>query len=234
MTLYQWKRLLAGALTLIAIPLTPAVMLISAAQQDPALRALVDEAARMREDRDRRAAARRSGMDLEPHVNPEEWSNDLYRVLHGLAQYKTPEVIPPLVAFIENGGGTSEALADFGEEAVPALLPLAENRTDLSGSSALQTFQMMLTRSTVRHPLSAESKARIANIARTRLHGRQARVMVLAAIRLAVVTGERDLIDRVRLIATDNRVANELGFVEERGVKVLRNIAVQSLKEAGH
>jgi hypothetical protein len=157
----------------------------------------------------------------------------LYWVLDALAKYETPEVLPALVAFIENGGPVPNALADFGEQAVPALLVIETGNDGLAAWSALSIFAKMFTRPSVRHPLSSDSRKKIIGIARARLRDQPKFAVGLPAVRLAVATREPDLIERVKLIATDERLATELAGGEPGRANGLRRFAAQSLKEAG-
>lgn len=142
-------------------------------------------------------------------------------------------MIPGLLAFIENGGRGTNALADFGEQAFTPLFILASTDSGLSGATALKVFQRMLMRPSVRQPLSPDSRARIIGLARARLNGAQSPVMVPAALGLAVATNDPGLIARVKQIASDPLVATELGMGQERATHVLRGVAVRALQEAG-
>src|SRR6185436_16733086 len=103
---------------LLAVPIIAlsGVPLAAQVAQDPAvMRALVDEALSIRQGLDRREAAWKAGIEVEPVQSHEEQSERLADVLGMLARYQTPEVIPALAAFIETGGLAQNALADFGE-----------------------------------------------------------------------------------------------------------------------
>ncbi len=202
---------------------------IPVAQRQPALvLALVDEAHRLRQELDLRGLAYQSGLKLPSRHE----KNHTFDLVDTLAEHTSPVVIPGLIEFVGTGDRVANALADFGEPAVAPLFVLAIDDSVLTKSSTLRIFAKMLTRPTVRHPLSSDSRKRIVGIARERLSGYQGPV-ILSAIRLALATGESDLIQRVKLIASDERLATELAGPEPGRANGLRALAVRELKEAG-
>jgi hypothetical protein len=202
---------------------------IPVAQRQPALvLALVEEAHRMRQWMDLRRLAYQSGLKL-PSLHELTHTADL---VDTLAEHTSPVVIPGLIDFIGTGGRVANALSDFGEPAVAPLLVLADDESLLANSSVLRIFAGMLTRPTVRNPLSSDSRKRIVDIAYGRLHGHQHYLVVMAAIRLAVATREQKLIERVQLIASDARVVAEFE-VNEASAKLIMRTALEALKVAG-
>lgn len=156
---------------------------IPAQKRQPYLvNAVVEEADRLRQDLEQR----REGRTLPPLADEGEY---LFQVLDTLAQHDSSVVIRPLVAFIATGNRVMDAIADFGEAAVTDVLIVASSRNhDGDAGAAIGTLRKMLERGSVRHPLSADSRRRIAGIASDRLRGNQTFAIVLPAVQLAVAT----------------------------------------------
>src|SRR6266536_1792723 len=178
------------------------------------LSALVNEASRLELDlQHRRAEAANPGA-----ATPAAESEYLFQVLETLAEHHDAVVIQPLLAFIGTGNRVMDAVADFGEDVAADVLALSQPGSDGGdAASGLLTLEKMLERPSVRKPLSADSKRRIADVANTHLHtGNQKPFVVAAAIRLGVATGDAALIALVKRLALDDRATQELGFLDER------------------
>ena len=125
-----------------------------------------------------------------------------------LAQQRNPIAIPVLVRNVARGYSSFEALVQFGEAAVPALV--AGCRVDRGLNRhirmGLDALEQMLERPAIAAPLSQNSRAQIRAVARERManpvgepdildpDGRLGDPYVLAAAAyLAVATGDPDL-----------------------------------------
>ncbi len=101
-------------------------------------------------------------------------------------------------------------------------------------ASGLLTLEKMLERPSVRKPLSADSKRRIADAANTHLHtGNQKPSVVAAAIRLGVATGDAALIAVVKRLAHDDRATQEVGAFDERSRNFIHTMAAKTLEVRG-
>jgi hypothetical protein len=193
------------------------------------LDALLSEVASVRAYYDCRGAIINAGKVLPKSAIDGE---DVFQLLDTIAQHHTPRVIGALVLFIGSGNRVTTAIAEFGEQAIAELLVVADGDDPLDVGGALFTFHKMLTVRSVRHPLSANSRAQIIERVRRRLSGPQGYAIAMPAIRLAVATRDPSLLQRVKALAADPRVASDLGIENEERRQALRNFAAKELRDA--
>jgi hypothetical protein len=192
-----------------------AVLDIPPTARDPSiLFALIQELDRLKQDIETRASILASGQSLIPRGESEY----LFTLLDALTQHDDPLVIHPLISFIANGNRPIIAIAAFGELALPEVLTLA---SDDSGDTmpAVMTLQRMLERP-VRNPLSASSRQQIVEMAARRLIGNQKESVILAALDLAVATGDPSLIRRVQDIGASASEVRSMGVAETGTVRI--------------
>jgi hypothetical protein len=203
---------------------------IPAAERQPVLEnALIEEALRLNDERAERRDAVRTGQAVIPVASDAEYVS---QVLDTLAEETSPAVLPALLLFIDTNTRTMKAVADFGETALPYVVAMAKGNDRVAAGSALFTLEFMLTRPSIRTPLSAQSRTRIVEVAKSRLHGVQAADITTPAVRLAVATGDPELLKRVRSIVVDPHVAVELGGLDQQRTSGLRAEAAKALEEA--
>jgi hypothetical protein len=140
-----------------------------------------------------------------------------------LAEDHDPMVIPLLLGAAHFWPAASEAAADFGEDALDDVIA-AVNTNEIRAYASLLVLEMMMERHTVRKPLSSSARARIAALIDSMLRGRQELTVALAAINLAVKSGNPELIARVKQLAQDARELS--GDPEE--VEQLQHAAIES------
>lgn len=157
---------------------------------------------------------------------PETGNDDTERfplVVGMLAEDHDPVVIPLLVGTSHIWAGASEAAADFGEDALDEVIAVV-NTNEHNAWAALHILEMMVERKTVRKPLSAPARARIAAVIDSKLRGRQELTGALAAIHLAARSGDPNLVARVKQLAQD---ARELSG-DPQQVKALQHAAIEA------
>lgn len=205
---------------------------IPAQERQPILiNAVIEEADRYRRELDQRRLAIREGKALPPRADEGEY---LFMVLDTLAQHHDPIVVKPLVAFIASGNRVTDAIADFGEDAVSDVLIVASGgNDDAAAGSAMWTLKKMLERASVRRPLTADSRRRITGVASDRFRGTQTAAILSPAVRLAVATGDPVLIQRVKVLASDDRAVRELGINDPGRIRGIRFAARTALAERG-
>jgi len=202
---------------------------IPAGAREPVLaNALIEEAIRLHDEMVQRREAIRGGERLAPVAEEGAY---MFQVADALAQDKSFAALPALLLLISAGRPPVQAIADFGDPAVPYVLALAIGNEPEEESAALLTLECMLTRVTLRAPLSASSRSRIVDIARSKLYGVQDPGVGIPAVRLAVATRDPALVKRVRQLIADWRIANELGLSDK--AYGLRFAARKALEDAG-
>jgi hypothetical protein len=165
------------------------------------LPALFQELERQRARLRERESALESGHPLPPSEAEGEFLID---VLDTVTQYSSdPRIIRPLLPFIGLGNRIMNVLAAFGEQSVADVAVIAGSDTSSAGDvhAALTILQRMLDGPTS-YPLSEQSRQRIVEVARARLtSARASNYVVPAAMRLAVATGDAQLIQLVQELA---------------------------------
>jgi hypothetical protein len=204
---------------------------IPAQERQPILiNAVIEEADRYRRELDQRRLAIREGKALPRAADEGEY---LFQVLDTLAQHHNSAVVRPPVAFIGTGNRVMDAIADFGDQAIADVLVVASSRNDDAAGPAMLTLKKMLERSSVRYPLSTDSRRRIVGLASDSLRGTQTFAVVLPAVLLAVATGDPVLIQRVKVLASDDRAVRELGINDQGRIQGVRFTARTALAERG-
>jgi hypothetical protein len=204
-----------------------AVLNIPPTARDPSiLFALLQELDRLKQDSETRASILASGQSLAPKGESEY----LFTLLDAVTQHDDLIVLHPLISFISNGNRPINAIAAFGELALPEVLTLASND---SGDTmpAIMTLQRMLERP-VRTPISANSRKQIVDAAARRLIGKQKEDVIFAVLDLAVATGDPSLIRRVQVIGTSDSEVRSMG-VAETGTLRIQNRAKAVLSARG-
>jgi hypothetical protein len=138
---------------------------------------------------------------------PETGNDDTERfplVVGMLAEDHDPVVIPLLVGASHIWAGASEAVADFGEDALDEVIAVVTTN-EHNAWAALNILELMVERRTVRKPLSAPARARIAAVIDSKLRGRQELTGALTAIHIAARSGDPNLVARVKQLAQDAR-----------------------------
>jgi hypothetical protein len=145
---------------------------------------------------DKRGEARWAGR---PMPNASEDYSEYYPLLvRACAQSDDPVVIDGLIGAISTGRLAADALARFGVKALGRVGAVAAtDRHPLRAGGALITLQLI----TETHELSPEHLRQIAGWTRQRMQGRQPALLWGIAARLALITGDPELVRRVNAIA---------------------------------
>lgn len=157
-----------------------------------------------------------SGQTPPPSDNESEY---LFALLDVMSDSEDPSALDRLIEFIGTGNRVINAVAAFGEDAVPRLEQLVE--TDTETVPALLALRRMLT-VPPRSPLSEQSRRAISALALSRLSGTQQVGVVVAASELAVATGDRAGVERVRQLAADGSAVGDLGITKPGEVDLVR------------
>jgi len=132
--------------------------------------------------------ARRSGVAVAELENPEF----IAHVAHVVSQLQDPRAIPALARALDSGSTlVSDALADFGEKAAPAVLGVvtASNSGHDAVERGLITLRFMVEEVRTR-PLSLATMNQIRLAAQQRLSGKQYFTTLWNAIDLAAALGD--------------------------------------------
>ncbi len=165
----------------------------------------------------REAVIRAAWAEVRGETNrpPGEYLLDYHQAVVGL---RDPAAIPLLVRImaVNPGAAITNALADLGADAFPAVLEAANAGEYRQGSPSLSVLRFMVEDGTV----SGEDMSKVREVVRTRLTGRQHWHVVLDAIQLAVVLDEPEFLDRVATLAGDRDAVVELlgplsGFIRK-------------------
>jgi hypothetical protein len=186
--------------------------------------ALISEADRLNAEIQQRGAALSSGRSLEPAADEGEY---LFKIQEALCQTDDPRVFRPLAAQI-TGNRVINALADFGDPAVPELLSAASRDTG-DTSLGVVTLSRMLTRQ-VRVPLTARSRQLLADLAGTRLTPPQDPIVVSRATELAVALGDAGLRQRVEQLANDESKVRSFGITDPSLIANVKTAASKALQ----
>jgi hypothetical protein len=137
-------------------------------------------------------------------------------LLAGLAQlvagFRDPRAIPALVGALSDSPPAGDALAEFGERAVPAVLGVVlENTIDASVAAALTCLRFMVE-GVGGQPLTDVTRDRIREITKEKLTTRQKSfITVWRAVDLAVALEDPELRGIVQSLASDRSALRALG-----------------------
>lgn len=148
-----------------------------------------------------RYSAERRGQPLPPLEDPEF----IARAASVVADLKDPRAIPALAETLGIGFVTIHALADFGQQAAPAVVQIvmSPESTHYAVDDGLITLRLMVERMD-QHPLNADTLARIRQAAEHHLTVRQRFIgTTWWAIDLAATLKDPSLRRIVELIASD-------------------------------
>lgn len=146
-----------------------------------------------------------------------EWRNDLDRpptseaifdYMDAVAGLRDPRAIPFLVEVLNHGAVATNALADLGTAAFPAVLTAVKDPAgiDMDVSGGVTTLRFMVEDGS----LNARQLEQVREVARERLSGTQNLFVVKAAVQLAIALGDPELRRIVERIAADRATAEAL------------------------
>lgn len=189
--------------------------------------ALIEEVARLKGESSQRLLALQEGKRVPPVADEGEY---LFSLMDTLAQHRDPIVLPSLLAFMV-GKPVLNAIADFGEDAVDAVLVrAASNDVQDDPAMAMEVLSRMLERSGVRQPLSANSRRRLVDLAGARIAPGESVAIVSAAIRLAGATRHPALRSRLQELASSDQAVARLGVASDDHRRILRRDAARALQ----
>jgi hypothetical protein len=201
------------------------IMLIPPNQRSPAtVSALISEADRLNTELEQRGAALSAGRSLEPVADEGEY---LFAIQEALCQADDSRVIRPLAAQI-TGNRVINALADFGDAAVPELLK-ATSRDTSNTFMAVVALSRMLTRQ-VRVPLTTRSRELLTDLAAKLLTPPQDSTVLSRAAELAVALGDVGLHQRVEQLADDEAKVRSFGITDPTLIENVKTAASRALQ----
>ena len=164
--------------------------------------------------------ARSRSLPLDAVEDPEFVS----AVQRTVAEMRDPATIPALASAL-GMFVLVRPLADFGEQAIPAVVDVVSSPSSRYSAvdDGLRVLRLIVEGAS--GPLSGRSRALLGDAARTRLAGEQKFTTLWYAIDLAAVLGDADLTQTLRSLATDS------GAVIARGVRTPR-LVEQTRKRA--
>ncbi len=144
--------------------------------------------------------------ELRGDTDRAEDDESIFAYYDAVAGLRDPRAISFLVRALPAGPGASNALADLGAVAFPAVLEttaqLGEHPKRIEGG--LTALRFLLEDGS----LGAREVARVREVARSRLSGTQDELVVMSAMHLAISLGDMDLRQNVERLAS-NRAAVE-------------------------
>ena len=154
-------------------------------------------------------------------------------LLQVLAESDDPKVIDSLCLFIETGDMVDQALARFGERAVPALSKIALDQSVRSDrvSSALHTFARML-QARPTFALSNGSRELFTQTARRYLTEKsswKSVSVVVSAGELAIALRDGALVARVRVLSLNSAEVKALGFEDDFSIGLVQRLLTNLL-----
>ena len=146
--------------------------------------------------------------EMRGETNSPPESEAIFEYWHAVAGLRDPRAIPLLVEVVGNGSNAVNALADFGAEALPAVIAAVsdpgEDQSRVRGGLSVLRF---LLEDGV---LTAGQVERVRPVVPERLSGSQDSGVVRAAVRLALALGDPELRVTVERIADDRAAAGAL------------------------
>jgi hypothetical protein len=145
--------------------------------------------------------ARRRGVATATLENPEF----IAHVAHAVSQLQDPLAIPALTRALDSGSTlVSDALAEFGDEAAPAVLAVVTSRGSRHDAVDLGLVTLRFMVEEIRtHPLAAGTVNQIRRAAQQRLTGKQYFTTLWSAIDLAAALGDAELRELLEVLASD-------------------------------
>lgn len=189
----------------------------------PGLRGiLIDLLAREAEAHRRHHHARHRGLPVEPLQDPEF----VLAVARIVVELRDPRAIPALAAALFTGTVVPRALADFGEEAAPAVLRVvsAADAWHDEVDGGLIALRLMVE-GRDQHPLSAPIVSAIRATARQRLTGSQYFTTLWWAIDLAAALEDPELMAIVTALAHDTKEVMARGVTDPELVRRTQELA---------
>jgi hypothetical protein len=174
-----------------------------------------------------RYEAGRRGETLEPLEDPEAYLAFVPLV----TRLRTPEAIPALVGALRTGLMSAQALAEFGEQAVPAVLNVVrspENRSPAQVRNAVTALRYMIEDPTT--VLTLGTLEEIRRVTGQLLTGEQNLTVLERAIDLAVVLGDPSLRQIVESIASDRNQLVARGIEEPERIERIQQRAAEGLR----
>jgi hypothetical protein len=103
----------------------------------------------------------------------EFWGEGYFHLFMTVIALRDPQAIPALAGVLGEGPGVARALAEFGEEAAPALLSVAEGgaREEIQAAGAMRALTIMVE-DPKGQPLSRSTLERMRRLARDQLAGK--------------------------------------------------------------
>jgi len=175
-----------------------------------------------------RAEARK--LHCEIGIGSHEEDNYLLDLISAVSQSTDPAAIPTLIRVARGHAGAFSALVNFGDVAVPALIESALSSrsgpwvTENSGSMGV------LAEMLAGEHITAVSRERITDTARTLLHNKFTWVTKIPVAQLALATGDPVLRDEITRMVNDSSELMRRGIPAER-IRWVPNILGYSLAE---
>lgn len=149
--------------------------------------------------------------EVRGETNTPNESEAVFDYMQAVAEMGDPRAIPFLVEVLRFGSGASNALADIGARAFPAVLEAAydPNKHPSGTRQALTALRFMLGDGI----LTSGQTEQVRAVARARLSGTQYDAVVKAAVRLALALNDPELRGIVQRFADDRAFADALVFL---------------------
>lgn len=192
------------------------------------LEALVGELARIEQELGERRIALDEGR--QPPSVGEEAGEYLFALLDVVADYNDPRALKSMLPFIGTGVRVMNAVATFGESAVPDLVAMARSvdpRDD--PTAAVEVLRRIVVLGNAEAPLSPQSTTAIVTLSQDLLRDSSSVAKLEAALHLAAATRDPALTTLVTEFASGIAAASRLGITDDRSKNSLRLAAQRAL-----
>jgi hypothetical protein len=176
----------------------------------------------------------------DPEIERAFWGEGYIILTRAVVRLRHPETIEALAGALTIGGPPARVLAEFGEEAAPVLLDIAEGEAweQAQAMAAMISLRLMIEEPKGA-PLSASTLERIRRLARAQLSGNveypeafdmaRNHVRIPAAISLALALDDPSLGELVRALAREPEAIRRLGIEDPAAIENVQRHAAQEL-----
>ena len=178
----------------------------------------------------------------DPEIERAFWGEGYIILTRAVVRLRHPETIEALAGALTIGGPPARVLAEFGEEAAPILLDIAEGEAweQAQAMAAMISLRLMIEEPKGA-PLSASTLERIQRLARAQLSGHveypevfdsdRNHVRIPAAISLALALDDPSLTQLVQALAREPEAIRRLGIEGAAEIAEIQRGAARELAE---
>ncbi len=161
---------------------------------------------------------------------PREDPDFVAAVSRRVAEIRDPNAVGALARAMHGGWLASEALASFGPAAIPPVVAVVEDRDNHHNLVIHGLRSLGQIVAAQEGALPAAARASVLRAVTMRLNGQQYFTTLWAAMDLAVLLGDPELLDTVRELANDSNAVRARGIHDPEIIALTRERAAQRLR----